>query len=114
MFRNSGVDGNGARLQVLFHLECSLINVCLELTLPPAVSSSHWNIPLSTCSEHSISDLEADRQLFSPTFSFLSWVFSQLTRDEKLCEKIPSILGSRATRHGLAFAIEEPSFEVVF
>ena len=41
--------------------------------------------------------------------SFLSSVF----RDPKLREEISSLLGSRTTRHGFAFAIREPSFEVV-
>ena len=43
--------------------------------------------------------------------SFLSSVFTGLTRDPKLREEISSLLGSRATRHGLAFAIGKPSFE---
>ena len=46
--------------------------------------------------------------------SFLSSVFIGLTKDPKLCEEISSLLGSRATKHGLAVAIREPSIEIVF
>ena len=50
------------------------------------------------------------------TTSFLSSAYSGLTRDPKLCEEISPLLcsHSRNTRHGFAFAVGVPPFELVF
>ena len=48
------------------------------------------------------------------TTSFLSSAYSGLTRYPKLREEISSLRYSGSTRHGFAFAVGEPSFEVVF
>ena len=69
-----------------------------------------WGCPISELKAVSTSGLVA------LTTSFLSSAYSGLTQDPKLCEEVSSLLCSRLrnTRHGFAFAVGEPSFEVVF
>ena len=73
----------------------SLITVCLELILTHAVSSCCWNILLSTPVEYPTSDLAADRAscLDALSTSFLSSVFTGLTRDPYHVKRFPHSSG---------------------
>ena len=117
MFLNSGVDATSTSHLVLLESKCLLSSLCVwswssRTLFPTAIGTFSCRLAW----EYPISDLVADRLLFPAAIStsVLSSVFSGLARYPKLCEEISSLLGSRATRHGLAFAIGEPSFEVVF
>ena len=73
--------------------------------------------PVSRRLEFPTSDFESPSCQFPGAWQalFLSSSFSGMTRDPKLDEEVSSLYWLRITRFtGLAFAVGEPSFEVVF
>ena len=97
---------------------CFLNTLFWELILPHAISSGHyWNILLSI----RLSVLDFWSWNGSPAVSsgylhFCSFIGIHRIdqRDPKLREDVSSFFCSPSTRHGVAFTVGEPSFEVVF
>ena len=95
----------------------SLITVCLELILPPAVSTGHWNIPLST--RLRVPDFwswSGSHAVSSCYFYFFSFIGIPLIdqRSQTLWRDCFTIWVTRHQAWSRFPPSWEPSFEVVF